>query len=276
MVKTQSIDNNGWVPLESAVRHINNNSFLSACLIKVTNPDYLFDFVTDNNISMIMSHRARFGDGYHSTLFERKDNDLIYGIDPDNQDLFPIKKEEFKELWKDNWYLKTDGNAILVSNNNDIFSESTATCGHTFKVINIPEEIAEFAFCSYCSTWKRISKMSPDNEARKHKEPIKYIFDSKFVADTDSSNIFNSFIDRVISKITILRDEARKETGVNLPAIYFKDDTKLAEYEWALLINGYCIEKFTVDLFNDDVERIVIKITESFRRNLPTILKAFR
>ncbi|MCL2772660.1 MAG: C39 family peptidase [Oscillospiraceae bacterium] len=156
----QSVAANDNVTTVGILRHVLVTTNLKACLISTLDMHKLMEFISRENIKMIMLHKSKFSYDGHFTIFDKFEDNQIFGLDPaanKSYRMYPISVEDFGELWKYDWNMGNMSNlAVLISDNEQHFFKHTAVCGHTFDHIHISSDIAELILCPFCDNWRLI------------------------------------------------------------------------------------------------------------------------
>ncbi|MCL2198053.1 MAG: C39 family peptidase [Defluviitaleaceae bacterium] len=264
IAKAGNLLDDGIINMTAFVSDINKNSALSACSVKPVNLGDFLSFASDGNFSVLLSCRERFGDGFHCTIFERVEEGLIHGIDPDNEDIFPISIDDLNEMFKS----IHRSHVTIITDNSDLFKEHKATCGHYFKIPNIPTDLADFVLCPSCLKWRRMSKMTPVSEGL-----ITYKFGERMLtrlnerlSGKETYDHVANFIATIVKKIEKISDKAQEETGQRLPQISMDEDKTLPGNEFAVYVNNTFAEQFSIDLDGTTLQDIEDKIIELYEK----------
>jgi len=148
-----------------AVQHVRKHTkgALFACAIKYreNRMGKLFSFVSENNVDMIMNHQQKDGGGTTYTLFTGAEGGMVYGLNPQTKDDFPIKTRMMRKLWKKHVNpngLRVVGNiAILITDDKKLINAMTrcVKCRTDVLYTKIGVGVVKFALCSDCDImWK--------------------------------------------------------------------------------------------------------------------------
>ena len=149
------------VPLQVAdiVNHVNDYSKLFACAVKFKGDvGVILRLVNDSKFDMIMNHIEKGSNTAHFTLFTKVVDDIVYGVDPYHKENFPVSISEMETLWQKNENAdvgKIAGKAaILISDDESLFSTITRLCGHSIMRINFEKSVIDRILCSRCNDWR--------------------------------------------------------------------------------------------------------------------------